>query len=244
MQYYCERCKKTMTAEQFYTSNNLEKYPDDGKLHQCKKCITAHVNNWDPETYLWILQEVDVPYIPEEWNKLLASYGKDKTKVTGVTILGRYLSKMKLNQWKKYRWADTAYLQEIANKKIEETMLRQGYSAAEVDEVIRTGTFSVPEGDLTPPPVQPMESVDAPAADLTLSQQVEDNMIADLTDDDRTYLCMKWGKAYRADEWVRLEQLYEEMIHSYDIQAAGDVNTLKLMCKTSLKTNQLLDLGD
>mgnify|MGYP003300279211 CR=1 FL=1 len=65
-----------------------------------------HVDNWNPETYLWILQECDVPYIPDEWNKLMASYAKDKSKESGMTILGRYLSKMKLNQWKKYRWND------------------------------------------------------------------------------------------------------------------------------------------
>jgi hypothetical protein len=31
---------------------------------------------------------------------------------------------------------------------------------------------------------------------------------------------------------------------SYDIQTAGDINTLKLACKCSLKANQLLDIGD
>ena len=34
------------------------------------------------------------------------------------------------------------------------------------------------------------------------------------------------------------------MLASYDIQAAGDLNTLKLACKSSLKANQLIDLGD
>lgn len=50
--YYCEKCNRTMSADQFYTSNNLEKYPNDGKLRQCKKCITMHVDNFNPETYL------------------------------------------------------------------------------------------------------------------------------------------------------------------------------------------------
>jgi hypothetical protein len=70
-----------------------------------------HVDNWNPDTYLWILQEVDVPYIPEEWNKLMASYAEDPSKVTGVTILGRYLSKMKLKQYKEYRWKDNDFIQ-------------------------------------------------------------------------------------------------------------------------------------
>ena len=240
--YYCEKCNRTMNAEQFYTSNNLEKYPNDGKLKQCKKCITMHVNNWDAETYMWILQEVDVPYVPEEWNKLLATYGKDRAKLTGMSILGRYLSKMKLKQYKDYRWEHTEHLQSIANKKIEEAMKRQGYDREQIDDALEKATFTLPEGELAPPPVA--EVWDGPVVDNTLSQQIENDLISDLTDEDRRYLCLKWGKTYRPDEWLRLEELYEKMINSYDIQAAGDINTLQLACKSSLKANQLLDLGD
>ena len=39
-----------MGAEQFYGSNNKEKYPN-GKLDLCKQCVTAHVDNWNPENY-------------------------------------------------------------------------------------------------------------------------------------------------------------------------------------------------
>lgn len=96
-----------MDAGQFYLSNNIEKYPNKGRFPYCKKCMTMHVDNWDPNTYLWILQEADVPYVPEEWNKLMATYAKDRAKVTGMTIVGRYLSKMRLKQWAQYRWKDT-----------------------------------------------------------------------------------------------------------------------------------------
>ena len=34
------------------------------------------------------------------------------------------------------------------------------------------------------------------------------------------------------------------MTQSYDIQGAGHEDVLKLVCKTSLKANQLLDIGD
>jgi predicted ArsR family transcriptional regulator len=98
--------------------------------------MTLRVDNWDPDTYMWILQECDVPYIPEEWNKLMLSYAKDRSKVTGTTIIGRYLSKMKLAQFKQYRWQDSEFLQDMANKKTEETMKRQGYSAAEIATVL------------------------------------------------------------------------------------------------------------
>ena len=242
--YYCEKCNRTMNAESFYTSNNLEKYPQDGKLRQCKKCLTMHVDNWNPDTYLWILQEIDVPYVPDEWYKLLQKYGQDKSKLTGMSILGRYLSKMKLKQYKEYRWEHTDHLQQVANMKIEQAMKAQGYGVDEIDKAIEKATYIVPEGELSPPSVSAIDSFDGPTADLSFSQQIEDDMVSDLTDEDRKYLCLKWGKTYRPDEWIRLEELYQQMLNSYDIQSAGDLNTLKLACKSSLKANQLLDLGD
>ena len=75
-----------------------------------------HVDNWNPDTYLWILQECDVPYIPDQWNQLMGKFAKDRAKVTGMTILGRYLSAMKLNQWKDYRWKDSQFLQDLQKK--------------------------------------------------------------------------------------------------------------------------------
>jgi hypothetical protein len=62
-------------------------------------------------------------------------------------------------------------------------------------------------------------------------------MVAELTDEDRVYLRLKWGKAYKPEEWIELERLYTEMMESYDIQTAGDKNTLMLACKSSLKAN-------
>ncbi len=242
--YYCEKCNRTMAEDQFYTSNNLEKYPNDGKLPQCKKCITMHVNNWDPATYLWILQEVDVPYIPEEWNKLMATYAKDKSKVTGMTILGRYLSKMKLKQYRDYRWKDTEFLQELANKKIEETMKRQGYDMEQITTAINKATFTLP--DEIAEPVYQTEEEQEEVEDYFAQQSGadDDDLGAELTEEDKKYLRLKWGKAYKPEEWIALEQLYNDMMESYDIQSAGHIDILKKCCKTSLKADQLLDIGD
>ena len=242
--FYCEKCNRTMGGDQFYGSNNLEKYPE-GKLKQCKKCITMHVDNFNPDTYLWILQECDVPYVPEEWNKLLATYGKDRSKLTGTTILGRYLSKMKLKQWRDYRWKDTEFLQEVANKRIEETMKRQGYEAAEIAMAIQQACVPIPQGELeAPPPPIAAPSNDEEEDYFAQINGGHDDFVDDLTEEDKTYLRLKWGKTYKPEEWVKLEQLYEEMMASYDIQGAGHVDTLKLICKTSLKANQLIDIGD
>ena len=242
--YYCKNCNSTKDGDNFYLSNNLEKYPE-GKVDLCKKCMTLHVDNWDPSTYLWILQEVDVPYIPDEWNKLLATYGKDRSKLTGLTILGRYLSKMKLKQYRDFRWADTDHLQDIANAKIEQTMKRQGYGAVEIAEAVNKATFTLPEDIAAPPPeaMKPEQENYAPVEDY-FDDGATDALVAELTEEDRLYLRLKWGKAYKPDEWIELEKLYKDMEESYDIQTAGHKDTLKLICKTSLKANQLIDMGD
>ena len=239
-QYYCKKCNRTMGDDQFYGSNNLEKYPE-GKLDSCKKCITMHVDNWNPETYVWIMKECDVPYVPDEWSKLMATYAKDPSKTTGMTILGRYLSKMKLKQYKEYRYEHTDFLQQLADSKMEQTMKRQGYDAAEIAMAIEQNKIAVPEGGFVEPSYDFFEPEDYFAQQ---SGATNDDFDDDLTEEDKTYLRLKWGKAYKPEEWVKLEQLYEEMMASYDVQGAGHIDTLKLVCKTSLKANQLIDMGD
>lgn len=247
--FFCDKCQRTMRGTEFYGSNNLEKYPE-GKLHQCKKCLTMHVDNWDSSTYMWILEECDVPYIPEEWNKLLQKYASEGKTITGTTIIGRYLAKMKLKQFRDYRFKDTEFLQQMADHKMEETMKRQGYEAAEIAKVIEQSHISAPERP-TPPPLAIPDSNNAGnmllGAEDYFAEQNSDydiDIAADLTDDDKRYLLLKWGKSYTPEEWVKLEQLYNEMMQSYDIQSAGHIDNLKLLCKTSLKSNQLLDIGD
>ena len=94
----CLKCGKTMDeATQFYT------YKNGDKTSMCKKCLTMHIDNKDPETFLWILKDMDVPYVPAEWNVLYErAYAKDKNKINGMSVIGKYLSKMKLKQWKEY----------------------------------------------------------------------------------------------------------------------------------------------
>ena len=244
--FYCEKCNRTMNIDNFYTSNNLEKYKHEGKIPICKKCMTSRVDNWDPDTFLWILQEVDVPYVPKVWDDLLAKYAKDKTKVTGMTILGRYLSSMKLKQWKDYRWADNDFIQELENHKLEEAMKKQGYAANQIAQAVDKNTRIMPAEPLVIPDrlgEQPQSGGHLQDSDYfqPTAKSAED---LGLTEEDVLALRLKWGAAYRPEEWVQLEKLYTEMMASYDIQTAGHIDTLKKVCKTSLKADQLLDIGD
>lgn len=238
MSHYCKKCGKTMDDTQFYTSKNLEKYPPDGKMDICKKCLTMHVDNWDPETYKWILQEIDVPYIKEEWDGILEKYGKDPKKVTGLTIIGRYLSKMKLKQWNKYTWADTEALEKESTQRKISNMKAQGFTDDEIQEQLSI--------DRTPPKPKELQEIQAPVGSPEYydPETEEDEFSDQLTEEDKLMLRLKWGRGYSWEERVRMEQLYNDMMSSYDIQGAGHKDTLIMVCKASLKANQLIDAGD
>lgn len=244
MQYYCKTCGRTLDEDQFYQSANPEKFPEtNGHFPECKKCLTRHIDNWNPRTYMWILQDADVPYVEDEWNKLLEKYGRDRLKVTGMTILGRYLSKMKLKQFCDYTWADTERIKAKNDKIKSEVMARQGYSGEEIQKAIEKGVMpsaAAMNPELGKDPFLHMDELDPP----TPIDNTPEYFTDDLTDEDKKYLTIKWGRTYKPYEWVQLEEYYQNMINAYDIQTPSHIDYLKLICKTSLKCHQLLDLGD
>ena len=234
--YVCPVCKQLLQEKEFYFSNNKEKYPPDGRIPQCKKCFTMHIDNWDPDTFLPLLEELDMPYIKSVWNKVLEKYGKDPLSITGTTILGRYVSTMRLVQYNKYRWKDTDKIAEEEEKEKRAAYLQQGYTEEEIEAELKADTM--------PPKPQLPSSLDQDKENIEPAEPEPDMFDDQLTDEDKLYLRLKWGGAYTPTEWVQLEQLYQEMINSYDIQGAGHIDNLKLMCKTSLKANQLIDAND
>ena len=236
---YCPRCQRILRTTEFYKSNNLNAHPD-GFCDMCKQCQCAHVDNWDSSTYLPILEDCDVPYIPEEWNNTLAKVSQNPEKVTSTVVVGKYLAKMKLGQFKKYRWADTEIIAKLKEKAIRESLEKEGKTEGEIQEILddkKKQNEKMPEK----PAALTLEP-GTTTADSLPGLNIENNL--DLTEEDITYLALKWGKTYQPFEWVQLEQLYQNMMASYDIQTAGHIDTLKILCKSSLKANQLFDLGD
>lgn len=256
MQRVCEICHRRIDEKNFYQSNNLEKYP--GKfVSQCKKCMTMNVDNWDAKTYEWILKELDVPYVPNEWYQLMNTYARDPSKVNGTTILGRYLAKMRLKAWKDYRYNDSQFIIDMNKMKLETTMEEQGFSKQDMERVLNESTLKVqkPEDYETDAEKEAREvsqqspsSAGRPGGGTFLPpgarDERDDYIESKLSDREKDKLRIKWGQTYRPSEWVVLEDLYNQMIGSYDITSAGDINTLILACKASLKANQLMDLGD
>lgn len=244
---YCKTCGKLLKNSEFYTSYNVEKYPNGGKLDECRKCITMLVNVYDPETFVWILREIDVPYIKEVWDATVDKYKDDPTKFSSTSILGRYLTKMHMSQYNMYRFKDT---EKIANQEKEDKMkaMRQrGWSEEQITEYFNNEAARQKEEQAQAASryvEMALKQEGDGYSDKPLPVEEKDEFEDKLTEEDKVKLSIKWGNNYRPSEWVRLEQLYNDMMNSYDIQGAGQIDNLKFICKTSLKANQLIDMND
>ena len=205
LKYYCTKCGKTMDENSFFT------YKDGTKTELCKKCLTMHIDNFDEKTFLWLLEKMDVPYVPYEWNTLRDRiYEKDPAKLTSQSVFGRYLSKMKLKQWRDYGWADTEKLQEEYQERAEEHAREVAEREAEAKERFENGEISeaeyktltqtetkhaempVPGFDI-PVPTGGQAGVPQGSVGFDDTQYIDEDEIFkdDLTDDDKIYLATK-----------------------------------------------------
>ena len=273
----CQRCNRKLAQIQFYT------YKDGSKCEICKLCLTAHIDNFDPNTFEWILEKMDVPYIPEEWNILRdKAFAKDPYKMNGMSVIGKYLAKMKLKQWKDKSYADT---EKILKERQAERLKKEKAEAEQKSRYEAELKVKLSEGKITLAEYQTLVSTQTQNKELPpqlgnvitgqhLTQQYqvrgqpksyaealsqaknpfqEQNFLSEdeipdpgekLDKDDKLYLAMKWGRLYKPSQWVALEQLYNEFMNSFDIQGAARIDTLKKICKTSLKMDEAIDSGD
>lgn len=250
----CIKCGKTMDENtQFYTHRNGE------KTDMCKKCLTMHIDNFNPDTFLWLLEKMDVPYVAEEWNILRDRAFAKNPNLNGMSVFGRYLSKMKLKQWIEYGWKDTEKLKVLKDEKNKlqqaekekfEAEIKAQFDNGEITEaqyktLISTETQNEDYYMGTGPALHMPAMADNPYQEQNF---IDVSLLPDpatqLTEDDKIYLAMKWGRLYTPADWIELEKNYNEMMNSFDIQDADTINTLTLLCKTNLKMNQAIDCGD
>lgn len=267
----CDRCGKRLSQVNFYT------YRDGSKITICKACLTAHIDNFDKNTFLWVLEKLDIPYVQTEWNVLRdKAFDKDPRKMNGLSVIGKYISKMKLKQWKNYHFADSDKIAQELNLKSEkksaeekaelekyETELKEQLEKGEITEaeyktLVRTETQkknlpkqsgNVITGQIAGSPQSTYEAmlgqIKNPFQEQNfLPQSSLVDLGSNLQDDDKIYLAMKWGRLYTPAQWVTLETLYNNFMNSFDIQGAARIDTLKKICKTSLKMDQAIDMGD
>lgn len=64
-----------------------------------------------------------------------------------------------------------------------------------------------------------------------------------VTQEEKEELLAKWGNIYEDHELIWLEQFYQDMLNSYEVNTASRKDYLKKICKVSLKADQALDKG-
>lgn len=253
----CAKCGRTKEDTMFYTDSHGQ------KAELCKDCMLMHVNVWDPETFVWLLEKMDVPWLPWEWNNLREkAYAKNPKKKNDTTVFGKYLSLMKLKQHKNQRWADTEKLQKeheletAANTAAVRQMQEQAQRRYENGQISQAEyrTLVDVQDQVKADRAAPAASLDPSEQDTIgysaynqknfMSQDQIPDLAQDLTEEDKKYLVMKWGRLYTPQEWIQLETFYNQMTNSFDIQDADTRSTLILICKNNLKMNQAIDQGD
>ena len=248
----CEKCGRTKEQTMFYM------YRDGSRSELCKECTLMHVNIWQPDTFMWLMEKYDVPWLPWEWDSLREkAYAKNPNKKNDTTVFGKYLSKMRLKQHKDYCWADTEKLQqqhelEVEHQKEQNRSLQEMYADQfEKGEISEAQYRTLVKADIQREREKPIPADYNPiGADNMyneknyMAEQDVPDLAADLTEEDKKYLVIKWGRYYTPQEWVQLETFYKEMTDSFDIQDADTRSTLILICKNNLKMNQAIDQGD
>ena len=284
---FCHKCKRTLAAEKkFYTNR------DHMKPLLCKECLTMHVDNTKPETFIWILKMFDVPFVQAQWNNVFRlAIARNPANIGGPAVLGRYLSKMKLNPWNRYRFKDSEELEQQELEKIsnsnavvigsDEDVAIYDSQVAALKEQLESGVITEAQYQtLLPNKIVTKEEIEQKAQEqneqtqehiktaveasfkpttseeiyqqtgnfFDEAQYINPDELPDptesLTQDDKIYLAMKWGRQYSMMEWIELEKTYRKMTKSFEITDADSINNLIFICKTYLKMNQAIDSGD
>lgn len=172
-----------------------------------------------PSTIYPILEEVDIPYIPSEFQALKDRYGDNVN--SNQTVVGRYLGKMKLSQYADLTYADTERImeEEARQKELAEEIKKnelQKYMEEGLSEEEARGKVGEPEFDF---------------GDI-------------FTKEEKKELLLKWGQHYTSEELLQLETFYENMHASFDISTASHEDYLMQIAKISLRMHAAINIGD
>lgn len=242
----CSKCGKEKRETDFFKTKTGE------RCDMCKSCLTMYIDNSDSSTFLWILEKFDVPYIEKTWiamsNKI---YMKNPGKFGPASVIGQYLRSMKMSQYSEYCYADSDKLN-FENKKLEQEAAARRLAAGRNEEFeeqlqqkLEEGTISEAEYNTLSANATPQEKFQSEQL-LCASAPIdidEGAIRRELSDEDIKYLALKWGVLYKPSEWVKMEEMYQKYASENELNIDRE-ETLKKICKTSLKMDQALDVGD
>lgn len=80
-----------------YRQNKEKKYPI------CKVCLKIFIDDFNPDTFLWLVKELDYPWIPSIWERILRRQ-QEYPRPKKYSLLGKYFAIMRLASYKKCTW--------------------------------------------------------------------------------------------------------------------------------------------
>lgn len=245
----CSKCGRTLKETEFF------KMKTGQRCDLCKDCLTQYIDNRNPETFLWILEMFDVPYFEKKWIQIANDrYLKDPAKFGPKSVIGTYLRTMNMVQYADYTFSDSDHLKKPDPEPVveedpdyEEKLLAQleagEISQGQYDTLTHTNAKNMPYSEN-------VEFVDMSAAEPSTPQeqapqyQISATYWTDqLTEEDIKYLMLKWGTVYTPEQWIKMETMYSKYAQEYELNTDRE-EVLKQICKTSLKMNECLDVGD
>lgn len=232
----CVKCGRERRAVDYFL------YKDGTYSDMCKDCLCMYIDNQKPDTFLWILEKFDVPYIEKLW---INYYNKERLKNGTVgprSVIGKYLRSMKMTQYREYHYSDTDKLNFKDQKNAQQAAITEE-KMAELQEKLDKGEISQAEFDTYSASPEQITAMLTPQFIPDYSKENEEKIIEQLSDQDYQYLLFKWGELYRPSQWVRLEELYTKYENEYELNADRE-DALKKICKISLKMDEALDSGD
>lgn len=114
----CQKCQQEKTAPHFVATNSIF---FDGTLPICRKCLEQIVDDNSVDGKTWnivnkICQWADIPFVPEEWEKIYAGQGS--------AGLGAYFSLFRQKEYEKLDWTqyNDVYLQIEGEQRVEDAL--------------------------------------------------------------------------------------------------------------------------
>lgn len=93
--------------DNYFTDKNKKEY-----TQYTKEEIWKMINVYKPESFMFILEALDIPYWEEAWNRYKDKYIKDHPSENPSKMIGRYISYMKLHDFKSFNFKDSYKLNE------------------------------------------------------------------------------------------------------------------------------------
>lgn len=258
----CIKCGKTKKETSFF------KMKDGKRCDWCKDCLTMHIDNRKPDTFKWILEMFDVPYIESVWvEQTNKQFQKNPGKFGPASVIGQYIRTMNMAQYADYHYTDSDQInnrERLAAHGIQELKeidpnyeenLRKKYEAGEITkaayETLSLGNVgphlneNIPDHTYTYEDENGEETlkVDVPEFRQDIQADYENKIVDELTDQDMQYLLVKWGITYTPTEWVKLENTYQKYAAEYELNVDREESLIQI-CKVHLKMDKALDVED